>query len=204
MNYITVNSIMALSLVATTLGCYSGSATNVRRAHPDEQIDLSGNWNDTDANHVAAVMIQDCLSRPWATQFQAKHGRPPVIRMYPIRNRTADHMNTRFFTKQVEQELLNSGIVQVVADLTEAQDTRYERSDQAHHASAETMKQGRNETGSDYILNGWVVDENDAVPGREVRAYVATMELIHSETNVKVWMKVHRIKKDITRAETAW
>jgi len=53
-------------------------------------------------------------------------------------------------------------------------------------------------------MNGWIVTENDAVEGQEVRAYVVTMELSNSESNEKVWMKVHRIKKAITRPANQW
>lgn len=188
-----------LSLVAC-----GGSSTTVRRIDPDQVVDLSGKWNDSDANKVAKAMIADCLSRPWAANFKGAAGKVPVVRLYPIRNRSSDHINTRFFTKQVEMELLNSGIVQVVADVEESTDTRYERQDQAKHASDETAKQQQQEVGSDFILNGWIVSENDAIEGQEVRAYVTTMELINSETNVKVWLNVHRIKKFIERDEAEW
>ena len=188
---------------AMTLAC-SGPSTQVKRVNPDQVVDLSGKWNDSDANTVAQAMIEDCLARPWAGNFKAEKGRHPVVRLYPIRNRSSEHINTRFFTKQVEMELLNSGMLQVVADVEESGDTRFERTDQAKHASDTTAKQQQQETGSDFILNGWVISENDAVGGEEVRAYVTTMELINSETNVKVWLKVHKIKKVISRSEAEW
>lgn len=199
----TIATLAALCSIVATSACVT-SGSHIRRAHPDEQIDLSGTWNDADANQVAAVMIQDCLSRPWSANFRAATGKAPVVRMYPIRNRTSEHIETKFFTKQVEQELLNSGMVELVGNLVEVGDIRRERADQAAHASDETMKHDRQETGSDYVMNGWIVEEHDAAYGREVKAYVITMELIHSEKNTKVWMKTHRIKKDIRTADASW
>lgn len=195
-----------VSLVSVTLmaaACGPPPPPRVVRVNPNEQRDLSGNWNDTDANLVARAMIQDCTSRPWAAKFRQKAGRDPVIRLAPIRNRSAEHINTRFFTKQVEAEILNSGVAQVVADRREAEQNRVERADQAEHASDETVKTQGNETGSDFLLNGWIVTQNDALGGQEVRAYITTMELVNSETNVKVWMKVHPIKKVINRASNS-
>ena len=200
----TALAISAVSSLILSSACVASSGSNIRRAHPDEQIDLSGTWNDADANQVAAVMIEDCLSRPWSSNFRASTGQAPVVRMYPIRNRTSEHIETKFFTKQVEEELLNSGVVQLVGSLVESTDIRQERVDQAHHASDDTRKHDRNELGSDYVLNGWIVEEHDATYGREVKAYVITMELIHTERNHKVWMKTHRIKKDIATADLAW
>jgi penicillin-binding protein activator len=193
------------SALVLAAGCPPpGPSTNVQRINPNAQVDMSGNWNDTDANQVARAMIQDCLSRPWAMNFKAEKGKVPVVRLWPIKNRSSEHINAKFFTKQVEMELINSGLVKVVADLEEAQDNRDERADQAHHASDRTVKAQQQETGSDFVLNGWLITQNDAVDGQEVRAYVTTMELSNSESNEKVWMKVHQIKKVISRAASSW
>ena len=197
---------MGAFVVGTVLvaGCASGPATTIQRTDAKAQVDLSGNWNDTDANQVAQAMIRDCLSRPWATKFKTEKGKDPVVRLYPIKNRSSEHVETKFFTKQVEMELINSGAVKVVADLEEAFDNRVERFDQSRNASDKTAKQQQQETGSDFVLNGWIVTQNDAGGGQEVRAYIPTMELVNSESNEKVWMKVHPIKKVITRAASSW
>lgn len=194
----------ALILTFAACGPPPGPSTRVERINPNAQVDMSGNWNDTDANLVARAMIQDCLGRPWAGEWKGQTGQRPVIRLSRIRNRSAEHINTRFYTKQVEAELLNSGLVRVVADREEAWDNREERADQAEHASDETVKSQGQETGSDFILNGWVETQNDAIDGQEVRAYITTMELINSKTNEKVWMKVHPIKKIVSRDATQW
>jgi len=200
----TLSMLVGVTLVMVA-GCYaSGPSTSVQRINPNAQVDLSGNWNDTDANQVAQAMIQDCLSRPWAPRFKAEKGKEPGVRLWEIKNRSSEHINSKFFTKQVEMELINSGNVKVVSSLEEAQDNRDERADQARNASDKTVKAQQQETGSDFVMNGWIVTENDAVEGQEGRAYVVTMELSNSESNEKVWMKVHRIKKAITRPANQW
>lgn len=204
MTRLTVLSILA-GVVLMAAGCPSaGPSTTIQRTHAGAQVDLSGNWNDTDANQVAKAMIQDCFSRPWSGNFKRDKGKDPVVRLWPIRNRSSEIINTKFFTKQVEMELVNSGTVKVVASLEEANDNTQERMDQAKHASDKTVKAQQNETGSDFIMNGWIVTQNDAAEGQEVRAYVVTMELTNTESNEKVWMKVHQIKKVISRAGSQW
>lgn len=199
-------AITAVTLALLLVGCGPppGPSTSVQRVNPNAAVDLSGEWNDTDANQVAKAMIQDCLSRPWSAKFKQEKGKEPVVRLYPIRNRSSEHINWRFFSKQVEMELINSGVVKVVSAFDEAQTQRFERHDQATHASDKTVKSQGQETGSDFTLNGWIITQNDAVDGQEVRAYVTTMELTNSESNEKVWMKVHKIKKVISRAATEW
>lgn len=200
----SLSALVALALLIIACGQPPGPSTSVQRINPNAQVDLSGEWNDTDANQVASVMIKDCLSKPWSATYKTQKGKDPVIRLYPIKNRSSEHINWLYFTKQVESEMVNSGIVQVVASYDEAQTQRFERSDQATHSSDQTVKAQGQETGSDFVLNGWIATQNDAVEGQEVRAYIITMELINTESNVKVWMKEHRIKKVISRAASEW
>lgn len=187
-------------------GCFpAGGPPPVQRVNANTQVDITGNWNDTDANQVSQVMIRDCLSRPWAAQAKAKTGKNPVVKLYPIKNRTDEHINTKFFTKQVEMELVNSGTVGVVAASDETGAARAERRDQGHHASDLTKKENQNEKGSDFVLNGWIVMSHDrGAGGTQVRAYLVTMELINVETQQKVWMKVHRLKKIVNQPTSTW
>jgi PBP1b-binding outer membrane lipoprotein LpoB len=192
---------LAMLAVVVAIGAVACAPANrVERVDPNTEVDLSGYWNDTDANMVARAMIKDCVTRPWSAVYKQEKGRKPVVRVYPVRNRSSEHVDYRFFTKQLEQELMNSGVSKVVADSVEAADNRAERAEQEKHASVETKKANKRETGSDFVLNGWVVTQNDAADGQEVRAYVVTLELSNTETNEKVWMKVHKIKKVVQRS----
>jgi PBP1b-binding outer membrane lipoprotein LpoB len=200
-------NLMLLTAAVTLLIAACGPPApihSVQRINPNAGVDLSGEWNDTDANQVAKAMIQDCLSRPWSATFKGEKGRLPMVRIHPIKNRSSEHINWRYFSKQVEMELINSGMVKIVSSMTEAQDNRNERTDQARHASDKTVKSQGQETGSDFVLNGWILIQHDALDGQEVRAYITTMELSNSESNEKVWMKVHKIKKVVTQAATQW
>lgn len=167
----------------------------------EEEIDLSGDWNDVDADKVAAALIKDCLSFPWAEEWKVAHGRKPVVRLYPIRNKTDAYINYLYFTKQVEIALIRSGRVDVVSSKEEADVVREEKADQAKHASDESVKTQGNETGSDYILNGWILSQNDQAGNKEVRTYLTTMELTEVETQKKAWAGQQRIKKLLKRAE---
>lgn len=205
MRPITSPLLLLVFSAAATTGCFTRpEPRTVQRVDPKSQVDLSGYWNDTDANMVAETMIKDMLARPWSATFKREKGHDPVVKLYPIRNRSSEHINTKFFTKQVEQELVNSGYIQVVAAFDEADDARSEREEQSYHASDETKKEHQQEIGADFLLNGWVVTQNDQVDGQTVRAYLVTMELINAETQRKVWLKTHRIKKIVNQADYQW
>jgi PBP1b-binding outer membrane lipoprotein LpoB len=185
--------------------CYTApQPRTVQRVDPKSTVDLSGEWNDADANRVAQSMIKDMLTRPWAERFRQENGRDPVVKLYPVRNRTEDHIETKFFTKQVEREMINSGRIQVVAASDETGAARAERVDQSYHASDATKKEHQQETGTDFLLNGWIVTQTDRAGGQTVRAYVVTMELINAESQRKVWLNTTPIKKIVNQEEYQW
>ena len=75
-------SLVLMAVVFAFAGCASRSG--ITRVDPQSTIDLSGYWNDADANQVADVMIEDCIRNGWAEKWSAAHpGSPPVIRLFP-------------------------------------------------------------------------------------------------------------------------
>jgi penicillin-binding protein activator len=190
--------LISFVLASAFIGCAS-QGTQVKR--DESAVDLSGEWNDVDADLVAKEMIHDCMSSPWADKFKQKNGRGPVVKLYPIRNKSSDHIETKYFTKQVEKALVNSGNIEVVAASDEADVTRQEQADQGSHASDETVKAAGNETGADFIMNGWVVSQNDSDgAGKTIKAFVTTMELTDIQSQKKVWLNDKKIKKQVTRS----
>jgi PBP1b-binding outer membrane lipoprotein LpoB len=181
-------------LLLVLLGCASAPPP-VEVARTEENIDLSGDWNDVDADTVAAAMIEDCLGSTWPETWSKDHGKKPVVRLHPIKNKTDGYIDYRYFTKQIEAALLRSGRVDVVSSLEEAGAAREEREDQAEHASDETAKTQQNETGSDFILTGWILSQGDQSGAQEVKSYLTSMELVETETQKKAWVGQKRIKK---------
>lgn len=173
----------------------------VSRISPDTQTDLSGGWNDTDARMVAEEMIDDIVTKPWLDQFNRSHQNPPIVIVGTVRNETMEHIDTEVFTNEMERAFVNTGRVSVVADRQERQEVRQERQEQQQYASLETMKKMARELGADVMLIGSInsiVDES--VSGKELAVfYTVSLELINVETNQKVWIGNHKIKKFIER-----
>ena len=176
-------------------------------ANSTEGGDLSGYWNDIDANLVSQEMIKDCLSRPWASNFQSENdGAKPVVKLMGVQKRTDDrNVNTQYFSKKLERELLNSGRVRVVAAWGQDNVNLIERARQAKTADDETAKSQGNEVGADFTLQTIVNSQNETDGGgKSVRAYMVNMELVNVETNEKVWIGEKRIRKVIDQAGTTW
>lgn len=194
----TFRVMAAVAVLALVAGCTT--TRTVQRVSVDEVRDLSGRWNDTDSRLVAEEMVSDVLRRPWLTDFKMSAGRKPVVIVGTVRNLSSEHIQMGTFVKDIERELINSGVVRFVASSTERSEVRTERLDQQSHATEETAKRLAAETGADYMLKGGIKTVIDAVDGQQVKFYQIDMELIHVENNEKVWIGSKKIKKVVRQA----
>jgi len=193
-----------LAVAAAFLALGSCTTTRVTRVSADTQIDLSGRWNDTDAQMVATAMINDVVSRPWISDFTAQAKRKPVVIVGEVRNRTDEHIDPVVFTKSLERELLNSGKVKFVASPDERSDLRAERASQQGETSAATLKKLGDETGADFYLGGVMTSVVDASEDQKVVYYKINLELTNIQTNEKVWIGDKQIKKVIDKNALKW
>ena len=109
--------VILLVVLAFAVGC---GGTKVTRTAVDEQVDLSGLWNDVDSQMVSEEMINDSLSRYWIEDWRDRTGSKPSVIVGAVRNKSSEHINTRTFTKDLERAFVNSGRVRVVAALAGA------------------------------------------------------------------------------------
>jgi len=192
---------LALTAMVAVTGCKS---TKVKRVAVDETIDLSGRWNDTDSQLVSAEMIADIASRSWVEEYTAKKGQKPVVIVGTVRNKSSEHIETETFTKDLERELINSGRVKFVANTVERGELRQERKEQQIWSREETQKRLAAETGADYMLQGSIKTIIDKEGKEEVKFYQVDLELVHLESNEKVWIGSKKIKKYVKKSRMKW
>ena len=89
--------LLAIALAcALLIGCASGP--QVSRRAVDEEIDVSGFWNDTDSRLVSEEMVADSLGRVWIDDWRGATGDRPTVIVGAVRNRSSEHINTRTFS----------------------------------------------------------------------------------------------------------
>lgn len=197
--------IAAVLMGSTALvGC--GPKKSVARVDTGTTMDLSGNWNDTDARLTSEALIKDCFERPWLKKFNDDKGRPPKVRVRQIVNKTSEHIDAQVFVKNIERAMVNSGSVEVVAQtgselgsIAEEQD--YGASGRVSDESAPSIG---NEEGADYVLVGRIASVIDQAEGQKVKFYKITFELIDATSAKKAWMGDHEIKKVVEQASASW
>jgi len=195
---------LIFTLALATLVVAPGCKTNVKRVDPNEEIDISGRWNDTDSRKVSKEMIDDIATRPWIEEYTAKNGKKPVVIVGTIRNKSSEHIDSETFTKALEGELINNGRVTFVANTGERGEIRKERTEQQTWSREETQKRLAAETGADYMLQGSIKTIIDQEGKRSVVFYRIDLEMVHLETNEKVWIGDTEIKKYVKKRSVKW
>src|SRR5579863_5979831 len=98
---------LTLAAAAATLllaGC--SSMPSVQRIAPDQVTDVSGYWNDTDANLTAQEMISEMLGDPWLGNFEGSTGgKQPTVIVGEIANLSSEHISTSTFIDDIQRDL---------------------------------------------------------------------------------------------------
>ncbi|HEX8671205.1 MAG TPA: penicillin-binding protein activator LpoB [Longimicrobium sp.] len=194
-------ALVLAGLVVVSGGC----GKQVTRISPDQQIDLSGRWNDVDSRQAADAIIRETFEPragdSWMTEYARAHGgRRPTIIVGAVRNRSMEHIPVNAFVRDLERAYLGSGQVQVVASADERGEVRAEREDQQQNAAADTRARMGIERGANYMLQGDIESVEDREGGRRVVLYQIDMTLVNLETNAKEWTGQHKIKKYVERS----
>lgn len=189
-----------VGVVVTAVLVAGCAGTKVTRVDPEEIIDLSGYWNDSDSRMVSDEMIGDVLNAVWYTNFMSGSNDKPTVIVGTVRNKTSEHIAVEVFIGDIERAFVNSGKVRVVATAEEREEIRDERVDQGKYATNDSIKKFGREHGADYMLIGTVTSILDRDGGEEVRFYQVDMTLVDIETNEKAWIGQHEIKKYISRS----
>ncbi|MEP5612407.1 MAG: penicillin-binding protein activator LpoB [Cyclobacteriaceae bacterium] len=191
MNTIKITTLLSIAVLA--VGC----SRQVTRVSPDQQIDLSGRWNDTDSKLVAEEMIQDVTNRPWHSEFRLKEDKKPTIIVGYVQNKSSEHIEAETFIKDIERQFINTGFVRVVSNSEFREKLREERADQGEYSSPETQAKWGKELGADFMMFGLITAVTDSYKKEKVVSYKVNLELTNIETNEKVWLGDKEIKKFI-------
>ncbi|MCK5893054.1 MAG: penicillin-binding protein activator LpoB [Endozoicomonadaceae bacterium] len=179
---------------------FAGCVTEVKRLDLNEEVDLSGAWNDTDSRLVAETMVDDVLNRPWIDQYVRKKGKPPTVIVGRVDNLSHEHINTRTFVRDMERALINSGRVDFVASSAERGEVRDEREDQDLHSTETSRNAAGEEQGASFMLQGSIETIIDGNSNEQIRYYQVNLTLISLANNRKVWIGEKKIRKKITNS----
>jgi uncharacterized protein (TIGR02722 family) len=185
-------AVMAVVVAGTSISC----SHKVTRIDPQEQVDLSGRWNNTDSRLAAEQLIDQVLKERWVGEHQEAHnGQRPVVIVGFVTNKSHEHIEAETFVNDVEQSFIRSGRVRLVQGGKKRDELRAERADQQTNSSASSMKKFGLEQGADYIMQGTINSIVDSQKRRKVVYYQINLELTNIQSNEVVWLGDKKIAK---------
>ncbi len=190
-----------LVLLVILTGC---TTLRVDRVNAHKDIDLSGEWNDTDIRLVSEDLIRSCLKGSWYGAYSKAKKRDPVIIVGRFSNMSSERIDTSIIVKKFEYAIVESQKIILVAGSDERGFIRDERMDQQIFANPATAKALAMETGADFMLLGSVKTVTDSEGGKTVRTYYVSAQLVELETTRVVWLDESTIKKVISRSAYTW
>jgi penicillin-binding protein activator len=176
---------------------FACSQRTVNRVEPEEEINLSGRWNDTDSRLVANRMTADFLASEKYKEYAMALGKKPAIILGTIKNKTTEHIDASNYLKKFELAIYNSGVAELVESDEHRDKLRIERVQQQEFSDPSTISQWGKEVGANLMLFGEMTSETDIYNNKRVVNYQTTLFLTDMETNKRIWYGQHEIKKFI-------
>ena len=196
---ISLHYILLLAIAALSFAGCAQAPSNVYRVDPEQQIDLSGKWNDTDSQMVSEEMIATCINAPWAGRFIDETGKLPVLLVATIYNKTDEHISADVFISDLERAFIDSQRAKVIQSGAALEEIREIRQGQLSFSEPDTRRFLR-ELGANFVMQGKINKITDIDANREVLFYQVDLELIDIETVEKVWIGQKKLKKYVERA----
>lgn len=191
MKTLRISLIAAAILTFGLQSCYR----KVSRVDPNEEIDISGKWNDVDSKLTAETMVEQVLSEVWLKNHMMEKKEKPVVIVGFVKNKSHEHIDAETFMKDIERSFITSQKVRLVQGGEKREAIRGERADQQDNASVSSMKKWGLEVGADYMMQGSINSIVDAIDRKKVVYYQIDLELTNMETNEIVWIGDKKIKK---------
>lgn len=190
------NVLLAFAALVAVSVISVSCAHKVTRIDPNEQVDLSGRWNNTDSRLVAEEMTETIINNKWVGDHLESHkGQKPVVIVGFVTNKSHEHIEAETFVKDVEQSFIKTGRVRLVQGGKKREELRAEKADQQTNSSTSSMKKFGMEQGADYILQGSINSIVDSQKRQKVVYYQVNLELTNIETNEVVWIGDKKIAK---------
>ena len=188
--------------MAALAGC--GPKRSVTRVAPGSAPELSGDWSAVDAKETSDALIKDCFTKPWLSKFTDEQGRSPRIRVRKIVNKTDEHIDAQVFIANIEEAMVNSGKVEVLAQKGAELDSVNEEEDYAVEGRVGEGPSIGDQLGADYAVAVSMRTILDQADGKRVKYYKINFQLLDANSGSKVWIGNHEIQKMIKQARADW
>ena len=175
--------IISVLLAMSVIGLASAKA--VKRGGAG---DLTPYLSETDCRAICKDIVGQVIKNPRVERFEDKNGRAPVVTIGKIKDETGEFFDTQIIANSLKTAVLNSGVLEFMANKDIRNEMRDEVIDQQNHAAEDQAKELDQEDAADYMLTGSVklmVQNNGK---KQERTYIVNIELTDLKTHRTVAM----------------
>jgi len=196
------NNALVLLLLAMLV---SGGCAFVRTRDVEKPRPYDAYYGYSDLRSLRDKMVNSMLE----SALLNTGGKPPVVVVYGIENRTEEHIDTKAITDAIRTGLYKSGRVLFVNESRRA-DIEKEISYQKGNVTPETLRKMGIQLGAKYLLTGRLVSiDKEQLPQirltkKNLVYYKLTMELTDLKTSLIVWTDEAEIVKEQGRPLIGW
>ncbi len=190
----------ALVLVLVLACCTCGCRSKVRYGDATAVETVTEDFGSTDLQMIAKKMVDSLLTSPAIRQSHR-----PVLLVSSIKNKTAEHIDTKAITDKIRTTLIQSGKVQFTAAETRpeiADELAYQRD--SGYVDQATRKEAGRQVGADFLLTGEITSITKERDRLKDVYYKITMNLVNLETGLIDWAEEKEIRKDRKRPLVGW
>ena len=173
------------SLLIAACVLSAAGATAVKRGGAG---DLTPYLSETDCRAICKDIVGQVVQNPRVEKFEEKNGRPPVVTIGKIKDQTGEFFDTQIIANSLKTAVLNSGVLEFMANSDVRNEMRDEVISQQDHAAEDQAKELDQEDAADYMLTGSVklmVQNNGK---KQERTYIVNIELTDLKTHRTVAM----------------
>ena len=153
---------------------------------------LDDKFNESDAKLLIEDMITSMAAHPIFADAQV----PAVVQVEGVRNKTAEHVDTKALTDSLRTALIKSGKVRFSNKEDRAAiDGEVEYQNDSGRVRKDTRKDRQGAIGADYILTGDLISNVQQVGSRKLVYYRLTLNLTNLTSGIIEWSDDKPIRK---------
>ncbi len=172
-------------LLAVLLASNMLFAKSVKRGGDEN---LTPYLNESDCRAICKDMVGQIIQNPRIAKFEDKTGRPPVVTIGKIKDETGEFFDTQIIANSLKTAVLNSGVLEFMANSDIRTQMRDEVISQQDHSSEDLALDLDEEDAADYMLTGSVklmVQNNGK---KQERTYIVNIEVTDLKTHRTIAM----------------
>lgn len=150
--------------------------------------DLTPYLSETDCRAICKDIVGQIIKNPRIEKFEDKNGRAPVVTIGKIKDQTGEFFDTQVISNSLKTAVLNSGVLEFMANSDIRNEMRDEVVSQQDHSSEDKAKALDEEDAADYMLTGSVklmVQNNGK---KQERTYIVNIEVTDLQTHRTIAM----------------